>query len=158
MRHIVSLRGHANVRDVIPDHVQWEDVGYTENVSTGFRDYTVSSRQIQGINQPVTFTVYYEYFSSLLYYKVTDSAPNPTLPTGTVAQDYIITDIPPDDEVFTPPSMTLIPSENSFDITVSNGQWITFASRGDPDTVTVSRGGVVVDTFQMFVNYIDGEK
>jgi hypothetical protein len=140
MRHIVSLRGHANVRDVTPNAVQWANVGTTD---TGFgTQYNGSSRQIQGINQPVTFTVYYGNFRSQLYYKVTNSQPADT-------QDYTVTDIPPDDEGFTPPSMTLIPSEDSFDITVSNGQWITFASNSDPDIVTVSLGGVEFDTFEM---------
>jgi hypothetical protein len=47
--------------------------------------------------------------------------------------------------------MDAIPSDDDFEITVSNGQWITFASDSDPDTVTVSRGGVVFNTFEMFV-------
>jgi hypothetical protein len=141
MRHIVSLRGHANVRDVTPNAVQWADVGTTD---TGFgTQYNGSSRQIQGINQPVTFTVYYENSRSQLYYKVTNSQP-----AGT--QDFGILDVGPSEPLFTPPSMDAIPSDEGFEITVSNGQWITFASDSDPGTVTVSLGGVEFDTFVMF--------
>jgi hypothetical protein len=141
MRHIVSLLGHANV-DVTPNAVQWADVGisYTKFGT----QYNGSSRQIQGINQPVTFTVYYGNSRSQLYYKVTNSQP-----AGT--QDFVILDVGPSEPLFTPPSMDAIPSDDDFEITVSNGQWITFASDSDPDTVTVSRGGVVFNTFEMFV-------
>jgi hypothetical protein len=48
--------------------------------------------------------------------------------------------------------MDAIPSDEGFEITVSNGQWITFASDSDPGTVSVSLGGVEFDTFVMFAN------
>lgn len=142
MRHIVGLRGHANVRDVTPNAVQCADVGTTD---TGFgTQYNGSSRQIKGINQPVTFTVYYDNSRSQLYYKVTNSQP-----AGT--QDFGILGVGPSEPTFILPSMDTIPPDG-FEITVSNGQWITFASDSDPDTVIVSLGGVQFDTFEMFAN------
>jgi len=143
MRHIVSLRGHANVRDVTPNAVQWADVGTN---ATGFgTQFHGSSRQIQGINQPVTFKVYYENSRSQLYYKVTNSQP-----AGT--QDFNLLDVGPSDPFFTPPSMDAIPPEDNFEITVSNGQWITFASDNASGTVEVTLNGSVFDTFDMFEN------
>ena len=142
MRHLISLRGHANTiistADVTPNAVNWSSIGYTD--PPGF--FTYSERQIIGINTTITLKVVYNSGYGDLYYYVSNTA-------GAIGSGDFVMSIPPFDTV-----AQYIPSTTTF--TVSNNQYVTFGvdSFGTVDpwvTVTnVSDSNSTLDTFGAF--------
>lgn len=66
MRHLNSLRGQAINSDATPLAVDWSIIGY----SNKDRGYVYSSRQIIGINRPITLQTDFNGVAGDLFYRI----------------------------------------------------------------------------------------
>lgn len=79
MRHLNSLRGQAINSDATPLAVDWSTIGYDNKGGV----YVYSSRQIKGINRPITLQINFTPGDGDLFYKInagTNDGSDYTLP------------------------------------------------------------------------------
>lgn len=87
MRHLNSLRGQAINSDATPLAVDWSTIGYNNKDGV----YAYSSRQIKGINRPITLQIEFNAGDGDLFYKInagTDDGSDYTQPFDPVGLGF----------------------------------------------------------------------